>query len=332
MLRDAHRDRRDFLAASVAGAVAGLATGGFAADEDSSGDNGIPLRALGNTGQQVSCLCMGGFHIGTVQEEKEAVRILHAAVDEGVTFWDNAWDYHQGRSEEIMGQALVGRRDKVFLMTKNCGRDRKTSQQHLDDSLRRLNTDHLDLWQFHEINYDNDPDWIFQRGAIDVAVKAREQGKVRFIGFTGHKDPRIHLKMLDQDFAWDTVQMPLNVMDAHFRSFQQRVLPVLLERGIGPVAMKSLAGGAIPDEARIPVSDAMRYTLSLPVSTLVSGIRSMEELKENASTARRGPLPPEAIQQVLARAKPVAGDGRYERFKTTQQFDGSYHRRQHGFG
>lgn len=331
MFHDAHRDRRDFLTASVAGAVAGLAARGFASEEGGTGDNGLPLRPLGKTGQKVSCLCMGGYHIGTVKEDKEALRILHAAIEEGVTFWDNAWDYHQGRSEQIMGQALTGRRDKVFLMTKNCGRDRKTSQQHLDDSLRRLNTDYLDLWQFHEINYDNDPDWIFQRGAIDVAVKAREQGKVRFIGFTGHKDPRIHLKMLDQDFAWDTVQMPLNVMDAHFRSFQDRVLPVLVERGIGPVAMKSLAGGAIFREAGIPVSDAMRYTLSLPVSTLVSGIRGMEELKENTSIARRGPLPSTAVEQVLARTKPVAGDGRFERFKTTQQFDGPYHRRQHGF-
>jgi len=326
----AHTDstRRDFLSATLAGAAAGLASNALAKDSPSRA--GIPLRPLGKTGVKVSRLCMGGYHIRTVKDDDQAIRIIRAAVDEGVTFMDNAWDYHNGGSEELMGKALVGRRDKVFLMTKVCGRDPKTAEQHLADSLRRLKTDHLDLWQFHEINYDNDPDWIFDRGVIDVAVKARKAGKVRFIGFTGHKDPHIHLKMLAKDFDWDTVQMPVNVMDAHFRSFAKQVLPRLVKRGIAPIAMKSLAGGAIFKQARIPVSDAIRYVLSLAVSTVVSGFRSIRELKENAAIARSKPMSEQEKSALLAKTKPMAGDGRYEKFKTTQGFDGGYHRKQHG--
>src|SRR5258708_5212171 len=189
-----------------------------------------------------------------------------------------------------MGKALAegGRRDKVFLMTKCGGRTAKDAQSNLDDSLRRLKTDHLDLWQFHEIIYDNDPDWVFERnGAFETAIRARDQGKVRFIGFTGHKDPSIHLKMLNKPANWATVQMPLNVMDAHFRSFQKLVLPELVKRKIGVLGMKSLGGaGKIVADAGIAVDDALRYVLSLPISSLVSGIDSMKVLEQNLKIAR----------------------------------------------
>jgi aryl-alcohol dehydrogenase-like predicted oxidoreductase len=189
--------RRDFLHAAVA---AGTALGLAGTAEADKPGTGLPTRPLGTTGEKVSILCLGGWHIGSVKEEAEAVKIMHAAIDEGLTFFDNAWDYHDGHSEEVMGTALAdgGRRKKVFLMTKNCARDAKGTRQHLEDSLRRLRTDYLDLWQFHEINYDNDPEWIIERGALAEALKAQKEGKVRFIGFTGHKDPRIHLAMLEK--------------------------------------------------------------------------------------------------------------------------------------
>src|SRR5258707_15773788 len=199
--------RREFLTATAAGVVA---------QTNSYSQTGLPTRVLGKTGQRVSIVCLGGWHIGSVKDENEAIRIMHAAMDEGINFFDNAWDYHDGHSEEVMGKALAmdGRRNKVFLMTKNCERDYKGSMQCLEDSLRRLKTDHLDLWQFHELVYDNDPDWIFEKGGIKAALEARKAGKVRFIGFTGHKDPRIHLKMLGKPHDWDTAQMPINIMDA----------------------------------------------------------------------------------------------------------------------
>jgi predicted aldo/keto reductase-like oxidoreductase len=264
------------------------------------------------------------------------LKLIQRAVDEGITFLDNCWDYHDGVAEERMGKALAegGRRGKVFLMTKCCGRTAKDAQANLEDSLRRLKTDHLDLWQFHEIIYDNDPDWIFEHnGAIDTALRAREQGKVRFIGFTGHKDPSIHLKMLSKSFNWATVQMPLNVMDAHFRSFQKQVLPELAKRQIGALGMKSLGGaGNIVTDAGIPVEDALRYVLSLPISSLVSGIDSMQVLEQNLKIAREfKPISNEDRYRIERKAGPLAGDGRYELFKTSKRYDGPVHRKQHGF-
>src|SRR4051812_48780217 len=210
--------RREFLQTTTA---AGLALGltGIAAGED-AGEKGVPTRPLGKTDVNVSIICLGGWHIGSVKDRKEAVKIMHAALDEGLTFFDNAWDYHDGGSEEVMGKALSadGKRNKCFLMTKNCARDGKGTRQHLEDSLRRLKTDRLDLWQFHEINYDNDPDWVLEKGGLAEALKAQKEGKVRFIGFTGHKSPHIHRMMLDRH-AWATVQMPINVCDPHYRSF-----------------------------------------------------------------------------------------------------------------
>jgi uncharacterized protein len=205
----------------------------------------LSLRPLGSTGQNVSLLCFGGWHFAQPElDDAAAIRLVQRAADSGFTFFDNAWDYHEGRSEDLMGRALAegGRRKDIFLMTKNCARDAAGTRQHLEDSLRRLKTDYLDLWQFHEINYDNDPDWIVERGALAEALKAQKEGKVRFIGFTGHKSPHIFLKMLPLH-TWDTVQLPVNVCDYWYRSSLHEVMPALAERGIGAIGMKSLGGG-----------------------------------------------------------------------------------------
>ena len=249
---------------------------------------------------------------------------------------DNGWDYHDGGAEERMGKALAegGRRDKVFLMTKVCGRTAKEAQSNLEDSLRRLKTDRIDLWQFHEIVYDNDPDWVFaEDGAIQTGLKAVKEGKVRYLGFTGHKDPIIHLKMLGMPYDWASVQMPLNVMDVHYRSFQKQVLPVLLQRNIGVLAMKSLGGnGSIVTKAGVPVEDALRYVLSLPISTLVSGIDSEKVLDQNLKIVREfKPLTPQERAAIEGQTLAMAGDGRFELFKSSKMFDGPVHRKQHGF-
>jgi uncharacterized protein len=328
-------DRRTFLQAGAAGlAAASLVASAPAAQDKSPG--GIPLRPLGRTGEKVTMIGLGGFHAAVPEPESNSLRLIQRAVDEGITFLDNAWDYMDGKAEDRMGKAISqgGRRDKIFLMTKCCGRTAKDAQSNLEDSLRRLRTDHLDLWQFHEINYDNDPDWVFAPGgALEFALKAREQGKVRYIGFTGHKHPEIHLKMLAKPYDWVSVQMPLNVLDSQFRSFQHQVLPELNRRGIAPIGMKSLGGrGNIVTAAGIPVEDALRYVLSLPIATLVCGIDSEKVLDQNLKIAREfQPMPRDDMAAVEARFKTIAGDGRYELFKTTQNFDGVAHRKQHGF-
>ena len=300
--------------------------------------NGLPTRRLGRTDEQVSILCLGGWHIGAVPDKNEAVRIMHAAIDEGMTFFDNAWDYHDGGSEELMGKALAepGKRDKVFLMTKNCERDYKGSMSNLDDSLRRLQTDRIDLWQFHEMVYDSDPDWVFDKGGLKAALEAQKAGKVRYIGFTGHKDPSIHVKMLNKPYDWDAAQMPINVMDAHYRSFQKEAVPVCLARDVGVVGMKSLGGGApkgeIPTKTSLAHEECRRYALSLPVSTLVVGILSMDELMAEIKIGRGFKAMSDETKAVLvSKVADVAGDGRHEQFKSTQRFDGPHHRRQHGF-
>jgi predicted aldo/keto reductase-like oxidoreductase len=327
--------RRQFLHTGLAGGVALTLT--TTADADDAGAKGLATRPLGKTGQRVSRLCLGGWHIGSVKDPEEAIKIMHAAIDEGLTFFDNAWDYHDGGSEIIMGKALSmgGKRNKVFLMTKNCARDAQGTRQHLEDSLKRLQTDHLDLWQFHEINYDNDPDWIIEKGALAEALKAQKAGKVRFIGFTGHKSPHIHLKMLPKH-TWDTVQMPINVCDYYYRSFVHHVVPEAVKRGIAPIGMKSLGGGSdhkgrLVVEKVCSVAEALTYSLSQPIASLVVGIDSMEVLKQDLAIARSfKPLGEAEQEKLLARVKPVAGDGRHERFKSTQFFDGPYHQKQHG--
>jgi uncharacterized protein len=299
---------------------------------------GIPTRVLGRTGQRVSILGLGGWHIRAIKDDAEAIRVMHTAIDEGINFFDTAWDYWDGAAEEIMGKALAmdARRGKVFLMSKNCERDYRGSMKCLEDSLRRLRTDHLDLWQFHELVYDNDPDWIFEKGGIKAALEARKAGKVRFLGFTGHKDPRIHLKMISKPHAWDTAQMPINIMDAQYRSFQGEVIPACLKKNIGVIGMKGLAGGHFEGRlvatAGLTVDECYRYCLSQPVSTQVVGVTSMEQLRHNIAIARNfKPMNAAEKKTLLDRTKEDSTDGRHELFKSSKIFDSPHHRRQHGF-
>lgn len=302
--------------------------------------SGLPTRVLGRTGVNVSILCLGGWHIGAAsqKDESEAIRIMHTAIDDGLTFFDNAWDYLDGVSENVMGKALAmdGKRSKVFLMTKNCNRDYDGSMKCLEESLKRLQTDYIDLWQFHECNWDNDPEWIFEKGGIRAAVEARKSGKVRFIGFTGHKDPRIHRMMLDRDFEWDTVQMPINVMDGVYRSFQNQILPTCLERNIGVIGMKGFGGGyphgRFLKDVGLSVEECLRYALSVPVATQVVGINSMDHLRQDIAVARDFvPMSKAEMKEFETKVRDEAGDGRHELFKSTIDFDGPHHRKQHGF-
>jgi uncharacterized protein len=296
----------------------------------------IPLRPLGTTGAHVSALGLGGYHLGKIKSEREAIRLVHAAIDAGVTFMDNAWEYHDGRSETLMGKAIADRRDSVFLMTKLCthGRGRREAMRQLEQSLRRLQTDVLDLWQIHECVYDNDPERHFARdGAVDALVQAQREGKVRFVGFTGHKNPDIHLAMLERDFPFDTCQLPLNCFDSSFRSFEQRVLPKLLRRRIAPIGMKSLGGDGRQVRKRvISAEEGLRYAMSLPVATTVSGIDSMKVLRQNVRIASGlKPMSKRDMEALRRRVRDAASDGRFELYKTTATHEGPIGRQQHGF-
>jgi predicted aldo/keto reductase-like oxidoreductase len=299
--------------------------------------NEMPLRPFGKTGEQVSLLGLGGYHIG-VPPEDEAIRLMHAAFDAGVTFLDNAWEYNAGISEMRMGKAIKtwGARDKLFVMTKDCAHDRKAKHSllKLEQSLQRLQVDYLDLWQIHEVVWDDDPDWIFAPGgSAEAMLKAKEQGKVRYIGFTGHKHPDIFKRMLSQGFPWDACQMPLNVLDAHYASFEREILPLCQEQGIAVIAMKSLADGhLLQSGAPISAAEALRYVMSLPVATVVSGMDSMEVLQQNIATARAfTPLTPEERAGLLARSAAAARDGRHEPFKTTRDYDANEGRLAHDY-
>jgi len=317
---------------------AGLAAAAANAMAQQTG-NGIPTRRLGKTDEQVSILCMGGYHIGSAgkRDEADAVRIIHEAIDSGINFFDNAWLYHDGYAEEILGKGLMGGwRDKVFLMTKNSGRDYKFSKQCLEDSLRRLQTDHIDLWQFHEINYDNDPDWVFERGGLKAALEAQREGKVRFIGFTGHKDPRIHARMLQKPYDWATSQMPINVMDYYYRSFQNEIVPLCNATDVGVIGMKSLGGGfddgMIPEAGVLTAEECVRFALSRPIASLCRGWVTREQMMADIEIARGfQPLSEAGESAILAKAKPVAGDGRLEVFKSRDIFDDPFYRKIHGF-
>ena len=321
--------RREFLKSAMT-ALAASGFGSQALAMQTDGDGGIPTRPLGRSGERVPIVGLGGYHIGN-PAEKEAIAIMHEAIDSGMTFFDNAWDYHNGGSEEVMGKALStgGRRDKVFLMTKVCDRDYKGARKHLEDSLRRLKTDHLDLWQFHEINWAIDSQWLFEKGGLKAAIEAREQGKVRYIGFTGHRDPSHHLKMIARPFAWDTVQMPINLLDAHYRSFQKEVVPVCNKRKISVIGMKALAGGGIPSKLNIPAQMCRRFALSLPIATLVCGIVSRENLRQDLAMARSfKPVSEDEMKQLLAQTAEPGSDGKLEPWKTTP-YGSRYHREQH---
>ena len=298
----------------------------------------IPQRPLGETGALVSALGLGGYHLAMAGSEREGIRIVHAAIDAGVTFMDNAWEYHDGKSEQIMGKGLADRRDRVFLMTKVCthGRDKHEAMRQLEQSLRRLKTDYLDLWQIHECAYYNDPDRHFMRGGVVEALgEAKRQGKVRFIGFTGHKDPRIHLEMLAHDFPFDTCQLPLNCFDCSFegRSFERQVLPELLRRRIAPIGMKSLGGeGRQVKQKVITAQEGLRYAMSLPVATTVSGIDSMKVLRQNLKVAVGfKPMSERQMNMLRRRVREEAADGRFELYKTSAKMEGPVGRKQHGF-
>jgi aryl-alcohol dehydrogenase-like predicted oxidoreductase len=262
--------------------------------------------------------------------------LVHEAIDAGVTFFDNAWEYHDGRSEEWLGAALQGRRDKVFLMTKVCthGRDGKVAMRQLEESLVRLRTDHLDLWQIHEVIYENDPELHFARGGVvEALAQARKDGKVRFVGFTGHKSPAIHLEMLAHGFPFDTVQMPLNCFDGTYRSFEQQVLPELERRGIAALGMKSLGGDGQPIlHGVVTAEEGLRYAMSLPVATTISGIDSVDVLRQNLAIARGfTPMTQEAMRALRGRCAAYAADGHLELFKSTKRYDGAVGRQQHGY-
>jgi len=324
-------NRREFLKAAAAGlAVTGAGATVLAAQQD--GPAGLPTRPLGKTGEKVSIVGLGGWHIGNADSRREAVSIMHQAIDNGMTFFDNAWEYHQGKSEEWVGKALDNsrRRDKVFLMTKVCARDYEGAKQQLEESLGRLNTDRIDLWQFHEITYMAAPAFVFEQGAIRAAIEARKAGKIRYIGFTGHKDIDVHLKMLAKPFDWDAVQMPINILDAHYRSFQKKVVPECNRRQIGVIGMKSLGAGQIPKELGLDAKLCRRYALSLPISSLMCGIETRKDLEQDLSVARDfKPMTPAEIEGFLAETKAAGSDGSHEGFKTSTRFDSGYHRAQH---
>jgi predicted aldo/keto reductase-like oxidoreductase len=320
-------DRRTFMKLTAATTFAtGLAGAEAWGDETQSG--GMIYRTLGSTGVKVSAIGLGGFHMGKPLFESESIKIVRSAVDRGITFMDNCWDYHNGKSEIRMGKALRdGYRDKVFLMTKIDGRSRQGAEKQINESLSRLQTDRLDLLQFHEIIRMNDPDRIFAPGgALEAVMAAKQAGKVRFIGFTGHKDPAIHLHMLElaakNQFKFDTVQMPLNVMDAHFKSFEHQVLPVLVRDQIGVLGMKSMGSGDILKSNVVTPVECLHYALNLPTSVVITGIDSVKILDQAIGAAASfKPMSREEVAKLLVKTADAAKDGEYEQFKTSEKYD-----------
>jgi aryl-alcohol dehydrogenase-like predicted oxidoreductase len=290
----------------------------------------MQYRELGKTGERVSAIGLGGYHLGKQENADESIRLIRVAIDRGITFLDNCWDYNDGLSEVRMGQALRdGYRSKAFLMTKMDGRTKDSYNKQLEQSLGRLQTDVIDLVQFHEVIRMEDPDRIFaEGGAIEAAVAARQAGKIRFIGFTGHKDPAVHLRMLEtaqkHGFHFDTAQMPINVMDAHFRSFAKQVMPVCIQQGIGVLAMKTFGDNFILKSKTVEPIEALHYSLQQPVSVVITGIDRTEILDQAFDAVRTyKPMSDSQIADLLARTKEAALDGKFELFKTTSHFDGT---------
>jgi uncharacterized protein len=323
--------RRQFLAA-LAGAVA-FSHEAMAMQQPSA--NGIPVRKLGKSGVQVSIVAIGGYDFVVNKTDDEGVRLLHEALDGGITFWDNAWEYNDGRSEEVMGKAFdsPSRRDRVYLMTKVCGRDYVAAKRHIEDSLRRLRTDRIDLLQFHSLQYPGDQERIMdpENGAVRAALEAQQAGKVIRLGFTGHQRPDVHLGMLKTDFDWVSVQMPLNILDAHYLSFEKQVLPVCRSRDIGVLGMKSLAAqnARIVRDLKVDWELCRRYALSLPVSSLVCGVQTIEQLRSLLRLAQNfKPLGDDDIQRLLSTSRNPSQDGHIEQYKNPQSGYGcSYHSR-----
>lgn len=330
-------DRRDFL--KKTGLAAGVVVSrglleltyiqnAFAGEIERRGE--MMVRPLGRTGEKVSAIGLGGHHIGRPQSEGESIRLIRTAIDRGITFMDNCWDYHDGKSETWMGKALRdGYRQKVFLMTKIDGRTKEAAARQTNESLKRLQTDTIDLMQIHEVIRMEDPDRCFaEGGAMEALIEARKAGKIRFIGFTGHKDPIVHLRMLEvaaeHGFRFDAVQMPLNVLDAHFRSFEKQVLPILVREEIGVLGMKSLADGSILRSKTATAIECLHYALNLPTSTVITGIERMEILDQAMEAARTfKPMNREDVQALLAKTTDAARRGRFELFKTSDRFDGT---------
>ncbi|HEX6803384.1 MAG TPA: aldo/keto reductase [Terriglobales bacterium] len=320
-------DRRDFLKKTAAAGV--LST--LQSRLSHAADAAIPKRTLGRTGERVSMIGIGGFHLGRPSEQ-DAIRIVRTALDHGVTFLDNCWDYNGGVSEQRMGKALRdGYRQKAFLMTKIDGRTKATATQQLEQSLQRLQTDHIDLLQFHEVIRDNDPERIFASGGgMEAVLEAKKQGKVRYIGFTGHKSPDIHYKMLQtafaHDFTFDTVQMPLNVMDAHYDSFEKKVLPVLVKHNIGVLGMKPMGDAIILQSKTATPVECLHYAMNLPTSVVITGCDSMQILQQALEAARTfKPMSKEQVASLLAKTAAASAKGDFEQYKTTHHFDGTYH-------
>ncbi len=323
--------RRQFLermGLGIAGARAALAAPALEAAPKAAA---IPLRTLGRSGEKVSLLGLGGYHIGLQKDEQESIRIVRSAVDQGVTFLDNCWDYNDGQSEIRMGKALRdGYRKKVFLMTKIDGQTVDAAAKQIDESLRRLQVETIDLLQFHEVIRPGDPERIFgPHGAFEAALAARKAGKIRYLGFTGHKDPDIHLKMLNTGFAhgftFDAVQMPLNVMDAHFHSFQKKVVPVLVEHRIGVLGMKPMADGLILKSGAVTPIECLHYAMSLPTSVVITGCDSLKILDQALEAARTfRPLGEKEMAALREKTAAAGSQGKFEPFKTTHDFDGTY--------
>ena len=324
---DSAVSRREFLGMTAASLlIAGSLRG--AAKPDTK--NGLPYRTLGRTGEKISLIGLGGYHLGNQSDPNESIRIIRTGIDEGINFLDNCWDYNGGESEIRMGKALRdGYRQKAFLMTKIDGRNKTAAATQLDESLRRLQTDRIDLLQFHEVIRDSDPDRIFaEGGGMEAAVEARKAGKIRFIGFTGHKSPDIHLKMLatasKHGFTFDAVQMPLNVMDAHFDSFEKKVLPVLSKEGIGVLGMKPMGDKVILRSKTVTPVECLQYAMSLPTSVVITGCDSVPILQQALRAARSfQPMGPSQIAALLAKTAKAAEGGQFELYKTSHNFDGT---------
>jgi len=333
-------ERRDFIKSVVASAVTARTTLSASGQVQNSPLSGTPVsrpmspemryRDLGRTGEKVSVIGLGGYHLGKQANPADSEHLIRAAIDRGITFMDNCWDYNDGLSEVRMGQALRdGYRTKVFLMTKMDGRTKEAYNLQLEQSFGRLQTDVIDLVQFHEVIRLEDPDRIFAPGgALEAAIAARQAGKVRYIGFTGHKDPTVHLRMLamaqKHSFHFDTVQMPINVMDAHFRSFTREVMPVAIQQGTAVLAMKTFGDHFILDSKTVDPVEALHYSLTQPVSVVITGIDSMPVLDQALTAVKTfKPMTQEQVAALLDRTRGAAADGRFELFKTTAHFDGT---------
>jgi predicted aldo/keto reductase-like oxidoreductase len=324
--------RRRFLETAVGTAIVNSLTSSTHPSPGNVADvrNGVPYRTLGNTGEKVSCIGLGGYHIGMQSDEQESIRIIRSALDQGINFLDNCWDYNGGNSEIRMGRALQGGyRQKAFLMTKIDSHTKEGAAKQIDESLRRLQTDHLDLLQFHEVIRPTDPEAIFgANGGMEAALAAKQQGKLRYIGFTGHKSPEIHLKMLQTGFAhnftFHSVQMPLNVMDAHYDSFQKLVLPVLVAHNIGVLGMKPMGSGLILETKTVSSVECLQYALNLPTSVVITGCDTLPILQQALQVARTfHPLSQEQVAALLAKTEQAAQGGEHELYKTAHTFDGT---------